>query len=80
MAADSIILDESRINFYSVKPCIFTAFSPLGGPRCPHKKKKKKPCIFTAGGAKVPTQEQKKPWRVCHLIVSPKIIEIIQKT
>ena len=36
-------------------------FSPMGGPLCPHKKKKTRVCgIFADGGAKVPTQEKKK--------------------
>ena len=48
-----------------------TAFSPLGGLTCPHKKKKQTLyAIFAAGGAYVPTQEKK------NIICPPTYIKI----
>ena len=42
-----------------------TAFSPLGGPMCPHKKKRLRilnaHSIFAAGRAFMPTQEKERP-------------------
>ena len=65
---DCVIVLSSlyRSNFNICVAVANTAFSPLGGPMCPHKKKKKfflplanPHGIFAAGGTFVSTQEKK---------------------